>query len=107
MTLLITVIAAIVSSLLWYSSMTKQGKDSMKYSSLCYMYWGASLMWLVDAVYEFAELKDEYFRPEAADMINDAFLGFCVVALGLIIWLVIVLIKDPRGVVRAALVKKS
>ena len=79
MTLLITVIAAIVSSLLWYSSMTKQGKDSMKYSTLCYMYWGASLMWLVDAIAEYAELGAEYFTPAFADMVNDAFLGVSAV----------------------------
>ena len=39
-------------------------------------------------------------------MLNDAFLGFSVVALALIIWIVIVLVKDPRGTVRTALLKK-
>jgi len=87
MTLLITVIAAIVSSLLWYNSMTKQGKDSMKYSTLCYIYWGASLMWLVDAIFEYAEAGAEYFTPAIADMVNDAFLGISAVVLGLFIWL--------------------
>lgn len=87
MTLLITVIAAIVSSLLWYNSMTKKGKDSMKYSTLCYMYWGASLMWFVDAIAEYAESGAEYFTPAFADMVNDAFLGVSAVTLGLVIWL--------------------
>ena len=64
------------------------------------MYWGASIMWFVDAVVEYAELKSEYFTPAPADMLNDSFLGFSVVALGLIIWLVIVMIKDPKGVIR-------
>ena len=67
---------------------------------LALMYWGASIMWFVDAVVEYAELKSEYFTPAPADMLNDSFLGFSVVALGLIIWLVIVMIKDPRGVIR-------
>lgn len=97
MTLLITAIAAIVSSLLWYNSMTKQGKDSMKYSTLCYMYWGASLMWFVDAIFEYAELRAEFFTPAAGDMLNDAFLGFSAVAFGLVIWLAMLLIKDPKG----------
>ena len=39
-------------------------------------------------------------------MLNDSYLGLSVVALGLIIWLVIVLIKDPKGVVKATLFKK-
>ena len=38
-------------------------------------------------------------------MLNDAYLGFSVVALGLILWLVILLIKDPKGVVKASLKK--
>lgn len=104
MTLLITVFAAILTTVVWY---LKYGKSDMYIGTLALMYWGASIMWFTDAVFEFIELRDEFFVPARADMINDAFLGFCVVALGLMIWLVIVLIKDPRGVVRAALVKKS
>jgi len=87
MTLLITVFAAIIASLLWFNQMKKNGKDSMKYSTLCYMFWGASLMWLVDAIAEYAELGAEFFTPAAADMLNDAFLGVSVVALALVIWL--------------------
>ena len=41
------------------------------------------------------------------DMLNDFYLGLSVVALGLIIWLVILLYKDPKGVVKAALFQKK
>lgn len=67
------------------------------------MYLGASLMWLVDAVVEYIELGAEYFTPAPTDMLNDAYLGLFVVALGLVIWLVAVLIKDPKGKLRKAL----
>jgi hypothetical protein len=60
-------------------------------------------MWLVDAIFEYAELRAEYFTPALEDMINDTFLGFSVVALALVIWIVFVLIKDPKGVVRKSL----
>ena len=50
------------------------------------MYWGASLMWLVDAVAEYLEIGTAYFQPAAEDMLNDAFLGFSVVALALVVW---------------------
>jgi hypothetical protein len=40
-------------------------------------------------------------------MLNDFYLGLSVVALGLVIWLVILLITDPKGVVKKALFKKS
>ena len=71
------------------------------------MYWGASLMWLIDAVFEYAELHEEFFTPALEDMINDTYLGLSVVALGLVAWVVILLIKDPKGSVRAALLKKQ
>jgi hypothetical protein len=71
------------------------------------MYWGASLMWLIDAIFEYGELKADYFTPEPMDMLNDLYLGLSVVALGLIIWLIILLIKDPKGTVRATLFRKN
>ncbi len=99
MTLLITVFAAVIATYKWYT----RKDDSLMLGTLAFMYWGASLMWLVDALFEYAELKTAYFTPEPADMLNDAFLGLSVVALGLIIWIVRLLIKDPRGVVRKAI----
>jgi hypothetical protein len=71
------------------------------------MFWGASLMWFVDAIFEYAELKAEYFTPAAEDMLNDLFLGLSVVALGLVIWLAVLLIKDPKGIVKATILKKN
>lgn len=78
----------------------------MKVSTLCFMYWGASLMWLVDAIFEYSELHADYFTPAIEDMINDSYLGFSVVALGLVAWLIILVIKDPKGVIRSTLLKK-
>ena len=39
------------------------------------------------------------------DMLNDAFLGLSVVALALVIWVVRLLITDPKGVVKSSMVK--
>lgn len=103
MTLLITVFAAVIATVKWYT----RKDDSMQLGLLCCLYWGASLMWLVDAVFEYAELGAEYFAPAAADMLNDAFLGLSAVALGLVIWVARLLITDPKGSVRAALKKQA
>jgi hypothetical protein len=99
MTLLITVIAAVVSTAIWYN----RKNNDMQLHVLMFMFWGASIMWLVDAIFEYAELRAEYFTPALEDMINDTFLGFSVVALALVIWIVFVLVKDPKGVVRKSL----
>ncbi len=104
MTLLITVFAAIISTIVWYRTAPK---SRMNVGFLSLMYWGASIMWFVDAIFEFAELKADYFTPAFGDMVNDAFLGLSVVALGLVIWLVTVLVKDPNGVVKKKLFAKK
>ena len=104
MTLLITVFAAIICNLLWYKNLPN---NELRLGFLSLMFWGASLMWSVDAVFEYIELGAEFFTPEPMDMLNDAFLGISVVALGLIIWLVYLFIKDPRGVIKAKLLQKK
>ena len=85
MTLLVSVFAAVLCTVIWYKSAPK---DEMRVSILCWMFWGASLMWLVDAIFEFAELGAAYFQPAPADMLN-------------------LIIKDPKGTVRAAIFKKK
>lgn len=104
MTLLTTVFAAIICTIIWYKNAPK---NEMRVDILCWMYWGASIMWLVDAIFEYAELQAEYFTPEPLDLLNDFYLGLSVVALGMIIWLAILLIKDPKGVVKASLFKNK
>ncbi len=99
MTLLITVFAAVIVTVKWYT----RKDDSMKLGILCFLYWGASLMWLVDAIFEYAELRADYFAPALEDMLNDTFLGLSAVAFGLVIWLVRLLVTDPRGSVRRML----
>ena len=103
MTLLITLFAAILCTVLWYR---KAPQDEMKISVLCFLYWGASLMWFVDAIYEYADLGAAFFAPAPIDMLNDLFLGLSVIALGLVVWLVVLLIKDPRGVIKGMFQKK-
>lgn len=104
MTLLTSVFAAVICTAIWYKNAPK---NDMMVGTLCLMYWGASLMWFVDAIFEYAELGAEYFTPEPVDMLNDFFLGLSVVALGMIIWVVVLLVKDPKGALKKALLKSK
>ena len=47
------------------------------------------------------------FEPAMADMINDSLLGLSVITLALVIWTVVLLVSDPKGVLRAVLLKKA
>ena len=102
MTLLLTAMAAVIVTVVWYASPKAR---ELKISVLCYLFWGASLMWFVDAIFEYIELRAEYFTPAPADMLNDLFLGFSVIALALIVWVIVFLVKDPKGVVKKSLRK--
>lgn len=104
MTLLTVVFAAVIVTVVWYQSETAR---ELKIGILCWMYWGASIMWLVDAVFEYIELREEYFTPAPADMLNDFFLGLSAVALGMIIWVIVFLIKDPKGVIKSRLSNRT
>ncbi len=68
MTLLITIVAAVISTAVWYLS---ERARKLGVSLLGYMFWGASIMWFVDAIFEYAELGAEFFAPAMEDMMND------------------------------------
>ncbi|MDO4219025.1 MAG: hypothetical protein Q4C78_03435 [Synergistaceae bacterium] len=104
MTLLTTVFAAIICTIIWYRN---GANNEMMLGTLSLMYWGASIMWLTDAIFAYAQFGVDFFAPAPLDMLHDFYLGLSVVALGLVIWLVILLVKDPKGVVNTALFKKN
>lgn len=95
MTLLITLFAAIIATACWYA---RAPKSKMRLDLLCWMYWGASLMWMVDLLAEYLEAGTEVFTHAPLDMLHDSYLGLSVVALGGVIWVVYLIVKDPRGV---------
>lgn len=96
MTLLICMLFAVMVTIVWYLSATAR---KLYVGKLVLMLWGASLMWMVDVFYEYLEIKSKIFTPRPAAMINDAFLGVSVVILAFVIWLVIMLVKDPLHVI--------
>ena len=104
MHLLLTVFAAVGATTIWYCT---SSRAQLHLGLLCWLFWGASLMWLVDAVAEYIELGAAYFNPAPQTMLNDAFLGLSIIALALVVWLMRLLIADPRGVIRAKIVGKT
>jgi len=70
MTLLTAAIAAVIVTLVWYF---KDGTNEMRIGTLSLMYWGATLMWLVDAVVEYIELKAAYFLPNRTVTVLELF----------------------------------
>ncbi len=92
MYLLFSAVAAVISTVVWY---TQAPEDKYRVRTLCFIYWGASLMWLIDSVV--SAVEGEGFLDVSLDA---AVLGATVVIAGLIVWLAILLIKDPKGIFR-------
>lgn len=95
MWLLITALAAIVASALWYVSAPA---DKYKLGFLSLLYWGATVMWLVDHVMAYVQDGGQFFETNA----DATGLGLSVVILGLFIWLVVLLVSDPKRVLGSA-----
>lgn len=104
MCLILTTIAAVLCTSVWYASVTMR---EMKISVLCWLFWGAAIMWFVDLAFEYAEEGAAVFEPALADVLNDSLLGLSVITLALVIWTAVLLVSDPKGVVRAAILKKK
>lgn len=93
MCLLITLLAAVIATVVWY---VQAPNNLYKVSTLCFMYWGASIMWLVDGFFCIKEGE-----PFLEFSLNDALLGFTVVLCGLALWVIILLYKDPKNVFKS------
>jgi hypothetical protein len=98
MWLLITALAAIIATALWYA-----GAPGNKYKLgfLSLLYWGATIMWLVDHVVAYVQDGGRFFEVSA----DATALGLSVVLLGLFVWLVVLLVSDPKRVLKALLKK--
>lgn len=75
--------------------------DKYKLGFLSLIYWGATLMWLVDHVMAYVQERGEFFEINA----DATGLGMAVLVLGLFIWLVRLLVSDPKRVLRAPVKK--
>jgi hypothetical protein len=89
---MITLLAAVISTIIWY---VNAPESKLKLGTLSLMYWGASLMWIVDGFFCIAGGE-----PFLDISVNDALLGLLIVICGLAAWLMILLYSDPKKVFR-------
>lgn len=95
MTLLVTAAAAAVSTVVWYMN---ENRNLYRLGTLSLIFWGATLMWFVDFIAEYTELRADYFSPEPSEVLNDLILGLAAVVIGFIAWLIFLVFKDPKGI---------
>ena len=93
MCLIITAVAAEISTLIWYLN---DNRKELKLAMLMYMFFGATIMWLIDGFYCLAE--GEAFLDLSAD---DAALGAVVVICAVAVWLVALIVSGARDKIKA------
>ncbi len=93
MWLILTALAAIVTTLIWY---IKSPDDKYKLGLLSLAFWGATIMWLVDHVMAYVTKGGPFFEIN----LNATMLGISVIVLALFIWLLVLLISDHKRVFR-------
>ncbi|MGI5940052.1 MAG: hypothetical protein ACOX8V_05105 [Thermoleophilia bacterium] len=91
MWLLLTALAALIASALWYGS---PPADKYKLGFLSLIYWGATLMWLVDHVLAYIQEGGPFLEISA----DGAGLGLSVLVLGLVVWLIRLILSNPKRI---------
>lgn len=96
MWLIMTALAAIITTVVWY---IKAPQDKYKLGLLSLIFWGATIMWLVDHVIAYLAEGGQFFEIN----LDGTLLGASVIVLALFIWLIVLLLSDPKGVMKRAL----
>lgn len=96
MWLIMTALAAVITTAIWY---IRTPGDKYKLGLLSLIFWGATLMWLVDHVMAYLTEGGKFFEIS----LDATMLGLSVIILALLVWLVVLLVSDPKGVLRRAL----
>jgi hypothetical protein len=85
------IITALCAALAWAACLASPAfSRKWRVPVLALMYSGATLMWICDGFWNLAAHK-----PFAELTANDALLGLCVAALGLVVWGCALAVKKP------------
>ena len=95
MWLIMTALAAVIATAIWYA---KAPEDKYKLGLLSLFFWGATVMWLVDHVMAYLTEGGEFLEIS----LDAALLGLAVIVLALFVWEIVLLVSDPKGVLKKA-----
>jgi len=93
MWLVITLIAAILVTALWYFS-----ESESRLEILGLMLWGASIMMFVDHTLGYLAEGGEFFELST----EATLLGVILVAVAFAVWEILLILEDPKGRLRKA-----
>jgi hypothetical protein len=98
MWLILTSLAAVITTIIWY---TKTPGDKYKLGLLSLMFWGATLMWLMDHIMAYLTEGGEFFEIN----LDATLLGISIIILAILVWLIVLLLSDPKDVLKRVMKK--
>jgi hypothetical protein len=98
MFLILTALAAVIATAIWY---VKAPDDKYKLGLLSLCFWGATIMWLVDHIIAYVTEGGPFFELN----LDATMLGVAVIVFALFLWVIVLVISDPKGVLRKAVTK--
>jgi hypothetical protein len=96
MWLILTALAAVVTTAIWY---VRAPNDKYKVGLLSLFFWGATLMWLVDHIMAYVTEGGEFLEIN----LDATLLGVTVIIVALLVWEIVLLISDPKGIIKRAI----
>jgi hypothetical protein len=93
---ILTALAAVIATVIWY---VKSPDNKYKLGLLSLIFWGATIMWLVDHVIAYLTEGGEFFEIST----DASMLGVSVIMGALIVWLIVLLVSDPKKVLKITL----
>ncbi|MHB8105508.1 MAG: hypothetical protein ACYDG5_08265 [Dehalococcoidales bacterium] len=96
MWLILTALAAVITTIVWY---VKSPNDKYKLGLLSLMFWGATIMWLVDHIMAYVSEDGQFFEIST----DATMLGVAVIVLALMAWVITLVISDPKGILKKVL----
>lgn len=93
---ILTTLAAVIATVIWY---VKSPDNKYKLGLLSLIFWGATIMWLVDHVIAYLTEGGEFFEIST----DASMLGVSVIMGALIVWLIVLLVSDPKKVLKIIL----
>lgn len=93
MWLLMLAFTATIATAIWYA---KAEKDVYMLKLLSAILWGATVMALTDRILSYAMEGGEFIEMSLEAVV----LGFVLITAALVLWEIILLIKDPKGIFR-------
>ncbi len=91
-------LAAVITTAIWY---IKYPEDKYKLGLLSLIFWGATIMWLVDHVAAYLTEGGEFFETSP----DTALLGISTIVLALLIWMIVLLVSNSKGALKKSLKK--